>query len=299
MEFVRRDHSFQSQGTDCAGWLYDPVDVEDPPVVVMAHGFGGERTWRLPAFAERFARRGLAVLLFDYRSFGASDGMPRRVVDPFAHRADWLAATRYARSLPSVDGERLALWGTSLSGGHVVETAARVDVDAVVAQVPFVDGLRTAVSMVRTAGLGYLGDGLAAGVRDIARSLTHQSPHYVPMAGPPGEFALLNTPEALASVERLVPDGETWENRCAARAGVLAMAYRPLARAPDVAAPVLVVEASEDDIVPAGSVEALVRRLDDVERVRYPVGHFDVYFDDLFDRVVARQGGFLERWLRV
>jgi dienelactone hydrolase len=297
MEFVRHDHSFESQATTCAGWLYDPVGVADPPVVVMAHGFGGERTWRLPAFAERFARRGLAVFLFDYRSFGASAGMPRQVVDPFRHRDDWLAATRYARSLPSVDGDRLALWGTSFSGGHVVEAAARTDVAAAVVQVPFVDGLRTAASVVRTAGLGYLRDGLLAGVRDLARSATHQSPHYVPMAGRPGTFALLNTPDALASVERLVPDDEPWKNRCAGRAGLLAMAYRPLTRAVDVAAPVLVVEASEDDIVPPASVEALVRRLDDVERVRYPVGHFDVYFGDLFEQVVDREGEFLERHL--
>jgi len=29
--------------------------VADPPVILMAHGFGAERTHRLPAFAERFA----------------------------------------------------------------------------------------------------------------------------------------------------------------------------------------------------------------------------------------------------
>lgn len=76
MEIIRRDESFRSQGESCAGWLYRPDSAETPPVVVMAHGFGGERTWRLPAFAERFAEQGLATFLFDYRTFGASEGEP-------------------------------------------------------------------------------------------------------------------------------------------------------------------------------------------------------------------------------
>jgi fermentation-respiration switch protein FrsA (DUF1100 family) len=83
----------------------------------MAHGFGAERTWRLPAFAERFAEHGLATLFFDYRSFGDSDGEPRNLVSPRRHVADWAAAVDHARSLSGVDGDRLALWGTSFWGG--------------------------------------------------------------------------------------------------------------------------------------------------------------------------------------
>lgn len=36
-------------------------------------------------------------------------------------------------------------------------------------------------------------------------------------------------------------------------------------------------------------------RLDDVERVRYPVGHFDMYTSEAFEEVVEREGAFLER----
>jgi cephalosporin-C deacetylase-like acetyl esterase len=90
----------------------------------MAHGFGGQREMRLPAFAEHFAARGLAVPVFDYRCFGASDGMPRNWIDPRRHLADCHAAIEHARSLRDVDGSRLGLWGTSFSGGHVLATAA-------------------------------------------------------------------------------------------------------------------------------------------------------------------------------
>lgn len=130
---------FESGGHAIDAELRRPDDVESPPVVVMAHGFGAERDFRLPAYADRFVDRGVTALLFDYRGFGDSEG-PNQLVDPFRHRADWLAAVDHARTLDGVDGDRLALWGTSFSTGHVVETAARRDVEAVLGQVPFVDG---------------------------------------------------------------------------------------------------------------------------------------------------------------
>ena len=81
----RVDSDFVSAGTRCGAWLFMPtVDGGGvpPPIVVMAHGFGGQREMRLPAYAEKFASRGLAVLAFDYRCFGASDGDPRNWIDP-------------------------------------------------------------------------------------------------------------------------------------------------------------------------------------------------------------------------
>ena len=65
----------------------------------MAHGLSAVRDMRLPAYAERFAAAGLAVLLFDYRGFGASGGEPRQVADIGAQLDDWRTAiaTRAAR----------------------------------------------------------------------------------------------------------------------------------------------------------------------------------------------------------
>jgi dipeptidyl aminopeptidase/acylaminoacyl peptidase len=298
MKFSRHEHFFESRGVTCSGWLYRPEDVDEPPVVVMAHGFGGERTWRLPAFAERFAERGLAVFLFDYRTFGASDGEPRNLIDPFRHRADWLAAIEHVRSLAVVDADSLALWGTSFSGGHVLEAAARVErVSAVIAQVPFVDGPRTALNLVRRGGTQYLKTGIVAGFRDLGRALVRRRPYYVPLVGSPDEFAILNTPDALRGVQALIPDDEEWNNRCPARIALTIMAYRPLTRAGDVDAPVFVAQATEDTIIPAATIDRLVRELDDVERVRYPIGHFDAYVGESFEALVDREIEFLVRHL--
>ena len=111
----RTDTAFRSDGGTCAAWLYRPAGDGPHPIVVMAHGFSGVREQRLDAYAERFAEAGLAVLVFDYRHFGASDGEPRQLLSIPRQLADWRAAIAYARSLDGIDPKRVALWGTSFS----------------------------------------------------------------------------------------------------------------------------------------------------------------------------------------
>ena len=80
--------------------------------------------------------------MFDYRCLGSSEGEPRQLYDNKAQLEDWRAAIAYARGHDQVDPESIALWGTSTSGGHVVQLAAEdARIAAVVAQVPFADGL--------------------------------------------------------------------------------------------------------------------------------------------------------------
>lgn len=110
----------------------------------MAHGFGALKEGRLDAFAERFAAAGMAALVFDYRHFGTSTGEPRGLMHMDRQHDDWQAAVAHARTLERVDPERIALWGSSNSGGHVIWVAARDPrIAAVVSQVPHTDGLAT------------------------------------------------------------------------------------------------------------------------------------------------------------
>ena len=60
MKTTCHEQSFESQGVSCAGRLYRPADVERPPIVVMAHGFGGELTWRLAAIVVAIDRVGFS-----------------------------------------------------------------------------------------------------------------------------------------------------------------------------------------------------------------------------------------------
>src|ERR1700722_18229185 len=110
----RRDCSFSSGGESCAAWLYEAGGhATAAPVVVMAHGLSGTRRDRLGPFAERFAGGGNAVLSFDHRGFGESGGEPD-LFEPALQLEDWRAAISFARSLPGIDAERLATFGSSM-----------------------------------------------------------------------------------------------------------------------------------------------------------------------------------------
>lgn len=297
MSVSRREVSFESRGCSCSGWLFEPEGAAEPPVVLMAHGFGARASWRLPAYAETFAEGGLAALVFDYRGFGASEGTPRGLVDASRHREDWRAAVDHARSYEALDGDRLALWGTSMSGGHVLETAAEGDVTAVVVQIPFVDGPATAAQAVRRGGLGSLARATAAGVRDLAGAALGKEPYRIPVAGEPGDLAVVNAPRALEGYASLVPEDEEWSNRCPARIVLSTMVDRPIRRADEIQAPVLVVEAEHDEVLPSGPVRRLVEKLTEVDHEAYPIGHFEAYHGEAFERIVERQRAFLREHL--
>ena len=129
--------SFFSSGTRCAAVLWRPADpaCEPAPGVVLCHGFRGIKEWFLPDFAREFSRRGHAVLTFDYRGFGESDGQRGRLI-PAEQVEDIRSALTFLGAQPWVDQDRLALYGTSFGGANVIAAAA-VDerVRAVVCQV--------------------------------------------------------------------------------------------------------------------------------------------------------------------
>ncbi|EFW93416.1 alpha/beta hydrolase fold protein [Haladaptatus paucihalophilus DX253] len=293
LRYAKNDADFESEGTRCAGWLYTPEGVADPPVVMMAHGLGGERTFGLPKIAKEFVARGFAVFLFDYRNFGDSDGEPRNLVSASRHVEDWEAAIDHVRGLDAIDRRKIALWGTSYSGGHVIEAAADDHrIAAVIAQVPFVDGRTVA----RASGAKKVLKGTFAGVRDLVRKYTFRGPHTVPVAGYPDEFAVLNAPGAMEGMETIVPDPPVWENEVPARVFLEIPFYRPISVVEDVPCPLLLIGGRDDDIVPVSSIRSAAERAD-ATYIELPIGHFDVY-DDAFDAVVGYEAAFLDREVR-
>jgi pimeloyl-ACP methyl ester carboxylesterase len=107
----------------------------------MAGGWCYVKELAQPAYAEVFARHGLAALIFDYRHFGASEGEPRQHIDPWKQIEDYRNAISFAEGLVEVDIERIGVWGISYSGGHVlILGAADQRVRAVCSVVPVIDG---------------------------------------------------------------------------------------------------------------------------------------------------------------
>jgi pimeloyl-ACP methyl ester carboxylesterase len=291
---TRQDIAFESGGEQCAAWLYTPETYGPHPIVLLAHGFGGVRDARLWAFAERFADAGLAALVFDYRHFGASGGSPRQLLDIKRQLDDWRAAIAFARGLDGVDPERVALWGTSFSGGHVAVLAAEDRrVAAAISQGTFIDG----VAALRAAGARNNLRLAAAGLRDELARLRRRPPHMLAVVGPPGSVAAMNSPDAEPGYRALFPPDVEFRNEVAARIGLRIGLYRPIRKAARIACPWLVCVVDGDAITPAQPALKAAGRAPRGEARRYPGGHFDIYVGELFEQVVADQLEFLERHL--
>jgi fermentation-respiration switch protein FrsA (DUF1100 family) len=296
---ARAEVSFGSRGATCRAWRYTPDGNGDGklrPCVVMAHGFGATRDASLEPYAERFASAGMHVLLFDYRHFGASDGEPRQLLSVRRQLQDYEAAVHFAHALSGVDTNRVAVWGTSFSGGHALVTAATVPgVAAAVCQCPMMDGFAAVMNILKYAGPGQLLRLTGHGLWDAAKAPFGRA-HYVPTVGRPGTLAVMTSDDADEGYRRLAPPGFRFE--VAARIGLTAGLYRPVRYASRVRCPVLVQVCARDSVAPVASAEQVIRLLGSRgEARRYPIGHFEPYFGAHFERSVSDQLEFLQRHL--
>jgi dipeptidyl aminopeptidase/acylaminoacyl peptidase len=293
MKIIKSD--FLSKGIRCDGDLYLPEGAKKPPVIIMAHGLSAVKAFRLPAFAERFVEKGMATFLFDYRTFGQSDGEPKHVVNPFHHVQDWLSAIAHVRNLPEVDSKRIALWGTSFSGGHVIIAAAKdPGITAVVSQVPFVSGF----SSIRLKSISDMVLATFYGMADYIKTAFLLPPHYSPAIAPPGSFAAMNTEESYPGFRSIIPDGSDWENKMTSRAFILLAFYYPIFYARKVKAPVLLIGGKNDSLVPFAAVKKTAERLPNCEFVALESNHFEPYTGARFEQSIKIQIDFLERkWI--
>lgn len=291
--YPREDITVDSHGTRCAGWLYraEAADGERRPIVVLGHGLGAVKEMRLDAYAERFADAGYHALAFDYRHFGASGGEPRQLLDVDRQREDWHAAIAHARSLPGVDPDRVVLFGSSFGGGHVLVIAAQDPrVAAAIAQCPFTDGIASARASMGPSSLAVT----ARAVADTLAAARHKPRVLVPLAGRPGQTALMNTPDALDGYLALVPEGMSFSDEVAAAVALRIPREKPGKVARSVTAPVLFGVCENDTVAPAAATIKHAERMPNAVIKRYPVGHFDIYLGDAFETAVADYVDFLD-----
>lgn len=283
---------FASEGVVCAASFYRPLGVGPFPIIVMAHGLGGTRRMRLPAYAERFVTAGYACLIFDYRHFGESGGEPRQLLDIGKQMVDWKSAVAFARSLEDVNPDQVVIWGTSFGGGHVIATAAQdKQLAAAIAQCPFTDGFASALTVDPITSLRLTAIALA----DRIGSWFGAAPKMVATAGRPGEVALMNAPDAFDGYLALASAGETVKNHVAARFGLDIIRHFPGRMTAKIACPILFCVCDTDTVAPAKATLRHAARAPKGEIKRYPDGHFDIYRGEAFERVIVDQLAFLAR----
>jgi len=145
--------SFLSENCKIAGNLYLPKNGvgKKIPGIVLCHGFAGVKELLIPAYAEKFAANGFAVLAFDYRGFGASDGEQGRLV-PRLQVEDIKNAITFLATQVEVDEECIGLWGTSYGGANAIVVASSDSrVKCLCVQLTFGDGERVITANMSAA----------------------------------------------------------------------------------------------------------------------------------------------------
>ncbi len=248
----REDVEFKSEDDVVRGWFYRPDGIDGrAPTIVLAGGWCYVRELVMPAYAEAFAKAGMAALIFDYRNLGVSSGEPRQHLDPWAQIRDYQNALSYLETRDDVDADRLGAWGISYSGGHVIILAATDPrVKAIVSQIPVVDGYRNMRRVHGTMGYRTLWKTI---LED--RRLRYEDPNkrlFLPHASatPESEVSAWPFPETLETFMKLKEtDAPLYENRSTVESVDLLLNYDIIPFARRVYdTPSLVIVAENDDL---------------------------------------------------
>lgn len=261
----------------------------------------GIKEQHLGSFAARFQTAGYAALVYDNRNFGASDGVPRFEVDAFKQIEDYHDAITFATSLAGeVDPSRIALWGSSYSGGNVLQASA-VDrrVKAVIAQVPFVSGNSNAPGIM--PAMGAIMADRARIATGQAGELTTVVPETREEAEAGGSLSILPTPDAYDFfVHSPLPEGVTWENKITLQSLFKLLKNEPRAYVPRISpTPLLMVVAELDLAVHVPTQLAVFGEAGEPKELLFmpKTGHFDVYSGPAFEVNIEKQLEFLKQWL--
>lgn len=116
----------ENNGLQLFGILHRPLNVYNPPVVLIMHGFASSKHGSNRCYvtlAEAMVKEGIAVLRFDFRGCGDSEGS---LNDSSLNDliSDALAVLGHISKIEGIDGERIAIFGASLGGSIAVEASA-------------------------------------------------------------------------------------------------------------------------------------------------------------------------------
>jgi len=280
---MRKDISFNAEGVMLCGWLYIPENARAAaPTIVMAHGFSAVKEQYLDDFAQTFAAAGFAVLVYDNRNFGASEGEPRQEIDPQQQVRDYRHAITFACTLPEVDRARIGIWGTSYSGGHVLMVGA-IDrrVKCVVSQVPTISGPIAASRRTRADQLPIV---LAALDADREARFYGKPPQTIAVVAEDAATpCALPGPESWHFFIDSIKRAPGYKNQITLRSAEMAREYEPGTWVHRISpTPLLMIVAKEDTVTPTDlSLDAYERALHPKKLILLEGGHFVPYVEQL------------------
>jgi fermentation-respiration switch protein FrsA (DUF1100 family) len=295
---MRTDIEFlTADGVCLRGWHYVPEGSGPFPTVVMAHGFAGVKEMHLDKFAERFVDAGLAVVVYDHRRFGSSDGTPRQELDPWLQVRDFSEAVTFAATLPETDPERIGAWGTSFAGGHVLVLAGEDRrIRAVACQVPLISGSECARRLVPAPMLAQVQLMQQA---DRVHRMKGGEPAMIPVVSEdPMAPSVLSTPDAWPFFEEHGLD-TPFINEVTLRSMEYAGGYEPGLLVERISpTPLLMIVGDNDLLCPTDlQLDAYARAREPKRLVLFRGGHFDPYVGEAFEQASAAAAAFFAEHL--
>jgi len=280
---MRKDIEFKTDdGVMLRGWHYTPDGATGAvPTIVMAHGYSAVKEMYLDKFAEIFAASGLGAIVFDNRNFGASDGEPRQEIDPWQQIRDYRDAITFARTLRSVDSDRIGVWGSSYSGAHVLVIGA-IDrrVKCVVAQVPLISGHRNARRLIRADVIASV---QALLQEDREKRYSGEAPGMIAVVSDdPSVPCALPTPDSYKwFTETYKSRAPSWRNEVTLRSIETFLEYEPGAYVAQISpTPLLMVVAAKDHLTVADeALAAYEQALEPKKLALLHGGHFEAYVE--------------------
>jgi dipeptidyl aminopeptidase/acylaminoacyl peptidase len=279
------DVEFMADGTRLRGWLYKPHSDQPLAAIVMTHGYNCIKELYLDKYAEAWAKAGFVVLAYDHRNLGASDGEPRQELDPWQQIRDYRTAITFLQTLPWVDGNKIGIWGTSYSGGHVLVVAA-IDrrVKCVVAQVPTISGWRGMLRRVQPSDWHNLRMQFDT---DRLNRFLGQPPKMIPMVTDPNakgqaSHASPDAWEFFNGINAAESDQwrfKTWKNEITLRSVEMYAEYEPGSYIERVAPTPLLMLVADNDVlaVTDEALDAFNRAREIKKLLVFPGGHFSAY----------------------
>jgi len=275
------------------GYWHWPGDAIREPIaaIVMGHGFGTEWTFGTADTIADFMAAGFAVVTFDYRHFGESDGEPRHLLLIHKQLDDWRAVLAYVRRDTRIDATRLAIWGASLGGGHAMTIAAE---DPGIAAAALQSPHCSAVDAMRCFPTFNAFVSAQHALLDLYMA-PFGGVHRIPMINEPGRLGAVHFTGWEEEAKRFIPAESQWRNEIPARSLLSLGRYNPGYLARRIKCPVCIHYGRRDFAVPPHSVERTARSIETVELYAYDGEHFDIYHGDLRAEITAAQVDFLKR----
>jgi pimeloyl-ACP methyl ester carboxylesterase len=292
---------FPSEDAVLRGRLVTPNATEPTPGIVMGPGFSATSHFEVfERYATAIAEIGIAVLLFDYRGFGLSDGEPRGEINGWRQARDYRSAIRHLRSLGQVDERRVGIWGVS-SSAPVASIVAASDptIAAIVLQVPTFGG-----ELSETDSDGRVFESIRetvinADLESLERTVLGPAP--VVSADQLNGPSFLKTLTAFRwFIENGGQLGTEWRNEATLARLAAPAPFEAQVCVPRISAPLLMIVAPDDEEDdPQIAQEVFARASDPKQLVLVDGGHFGVLWPDSaeFRRSAAAQQEFLSTHL--